>query len=261
MRHDGLMIPLYRLYERRLHAQLAARPLPRHVGLVMDGNRRWARQMGMDNPSLGHRFGAEHIDEVLGWCRELGIDDVTVYVASVDNLRKRDAGEVDHLLEVVESLVVERLTRPGSPWQVHIAGRLDVLPDSTAHALKLAEETTRDRATGAHITMAVGYDGRMEIVDALRSLLDDEARSGNTLRELAARVTDESIAARLYTAGRPDPDLIIRTSGERRLSGFLLWQSAHSELHFCDAHWPGFRRVDFLRALRDFTRRQRRFGR
>lgn len=227
----------------------------------MDGNRRWARQMGMDNPSIGHRFGAEHVDEVLGWCRELGIDNVTVYVASVDNLRKRDAAEVDYLLDVIESLVVERLARPDASWQVHLAGRLDVLPDSTAQALKLAEEVTRDCTTGAHITMAVGYDGRMEIVDALRSLLDDEARSGTTLRELAMRVTDESIAAYLYTAGRPDPDLIIRTSGERRLSGFLLWQSAHSELTFCDAYWPGFRRVDFLRALRDFARRQRRFGR
>ncbi len=255
------MLPLYRLYERWLRAQLTAGALPRHVGLVMDGNRRWARQMGMHNPSLGHRYGAEHVDEVLGWCRELGIANVTVYIASVDNLRKRDATEVEYLLDVIESLVIERLARPDSSWQVHPAGRIDVLPDSTAHALKLAEEVTRDCTTGAHITMAVGYDGRMEIVDALRPLLDDEARSGSTLREVAARVTDEAIAARLYTAGRPDPDLIIRTSGEQRLSGFLLWQSAHSELYFCDAYWPGFRRVDFLRALRDFTRRQRRFGR
>jgi short-chain Z-isoprenyl diphosphate synthase len=256
MRHEGIMVPLYRLYERRLRAQLATAALPRHVGLVMDGNRRWARQMGMDNPSLGHRYGAEHVDEVLGWCRELGIDDVTVYVASVDNLRKRDPAEVDYLLGVIESLVIERLARPDASWQVHLAGHLDVLPDSTVHALKLAEDVTRACTTGAHITMAVGYDGRMEIVDALRSLLDDEARSGTTLRELAARVTDESIAAHLYTAGRPDPDLIIRTSGERRLSGFLLWQSAQSELYFCDTYWPGFRRIDFLRAIRDFSGRK-----
>jgi short-chain Z-isoprenyl diphosphate synthase len=226
----------------------------------MDGNRRWARRMGMDDPNAGHRIGADHVGDVLDWCRELGIDHVTVYVASVDNLRKRDAAEIDNLLDVVECLPLERLARPGAAWQVHLAGRLDVLPDSTAHTLKLAEELTRDRTTGAHLTMAVGYDGRMEIVDALRSLLEQEARSGTTLRELAARITDESIAAHLYTAGRPDPELIIRTSGERRLSGFLLWQSAHSELYFCDAHWPGFRRVDFLRALREFTRRERRLG-
>jgi short-chain Z-isoprenyl diphosphate synthase len=261
MRHDGLVIPLYRLYERRLRAQLTSGALPRHVGLVMDGNRRWARRMGMSNPSLGHRYGAEHVDEVLGWCRELGINNVTVYLASIDNLLNRDPVEVAYLLDVIETLVIERLTGQDASWQVHLAGRLDVLPDSTVHALKLAEELTRDRTTGAHITMAVGYDGRMEIVDAVRSLLDDEARSGTSLAELAARVTDESIAAHLYTAGRPDLDLIIRTSGERRLSGFLLWQSAGSELYFCDAYWPGFRRVDFLRALRDFTRRKRRFGR
>jgi short-chain Z-isoprenyl diphosphate synthase len=145
-------------------------------------------------------------------------------------------------------------------WQVHLAGRLDVLPDSTVHALKLAEDRTSGCATGAHVTIAVGYDGRMEIIDALRALLDKEARSDTTLLELADRITDESIAAHLYTAGRPDPDLIIRTSGERRLSGFLLWQSVHSELYFCDLFWPGFRRVDFFRALREYGRRDRRYG-
>ncbi|MGH3586551.1 MAG: polyprenyl diphosphate synthase [Pseudonocardia sp.] len=250
MWHDGLMLPLHRLYERRLRAQLASRTLPRHVGLVMDGNRRWAREMGLRNPSLGHRYGAEHIDDVLGWCRELGITDVTIYVASVDNLRKRDPTEVDHLLDVLETLVLERLAGPDASWQVHLAGRPDVLPDSTAHALKLAEELTRHCTTGAHLTMAVGYDGRVEIVDA-------EARSGTTPAELAARVSDESIAAHLYGADRPDPELIIRTSGERRLSGFLLWQSARSELYFCEAYWPGFRRLDLLRALRDYTERRR----
>lgn len=255
MRYDALEKPLYRLYEHRLRAGLT---LPRHVGLVMDGNRRWARQMGLDDPNLGHRFGAEHIAEVLGWCHRLGIDHVTIYVASVDNLRKRGADEIDHLLSVVERLLADRLSGPGARWQVHAAGRLDVLPDSTAHALKLAEERTRECTTGAHLTVAIGYDGRMEIVDAVRSLLDAEARSGADLRDLATRITDETIAAHLHTAGRPDPDLIIRTSGERRLSGFLLWQSTRSELHFCDVNWPGFRRVDFLRALRDYTRRRRR---
>ncbi|MHA6629759.1 polyprenyl diphosphate synthase [Pseudonocardia sichuanensis] len=247
---------LRRLYERRLHHVVATvGRLPRHVGLVMDGNRRWARQMGMGNPSVGHRYGAEHVDEVLGWCRELGIDHVTVYVASLDNLRKRDATEVAYLLDVIEDVVAERLAAPGAAWQVHVAGRLDALPDSTAHALKLAEERTRHCSSGAHVTIAVGYDGRVEIVDALRSLLDAEARTGASLRDVAGRISDEAIAAHLYAAQLPPPDLIIRTSGERRLSGFLLWQSADAELYFCDAYWPAFRRVEFLRALRDYARR------
>ncbi|OZM83578.1 polyprenyl diphosphate synthase [Pseudonocardia sp. MH-G8] len=259
----GSFHPLLRqLYERRLHGVVTSGArLPRHVGLVMDGNRRWARQMGMGNPSVGHRYGAEHVDEVLGWCRELGIDHVTVYVASLDNLRKRDAAEVAYLLGVIEDVVAERLAAPGATWQVHLAGRLDALPDSTAHALKLAEEQTRHCDSGAHVTIAVGYDGRVEIVDALRALLDAEAGTGASLADVAARISDEAIAAHLYTAPRPPPDLIIRTSGERRLSGFLLWQSANAELFFCDTYWPAFRRVDFLRALRDYARRDRRFGR
>jgi short-chain Z-isoprenyl diphosphate synthase len=261
MRRDRSSSLIYRLYRRRLRADVAAGELPRHVGLVIDGNRRWARQTGLDEPGIGHRYGAEHIHEVLGWCRELGIDHVTIYLASIDNLNERDDAEIAHLLDVIEDVVTDRLARPDGSWRVHVAGRLDVLPDSTAHAFKLAVERTRDCDRGAHVTFAVGYDGRVEVVDALRSLLDAEARAGATLGEVAARITDEAIAAHLYTAGRPEPDLIIRTSGESRLSGFLLWQSAHAELYFCDTHWPDFREVDFLRALRDYGRRARRFGR
>lgn len=248
---------MYRLYERRLHRTVAGRGrVPQHIGLIIDGNRRWAREQGMANPSLGHRRGAEHIERVLGWCRELGVDHVTVYLASLDNLHKRNDAEVVYLLDVIENVVAEPLARPGSPWRVHLAGRLDALPDSTMNALKLAEERTRDRDTGLHVTMAIGYDGRTEIVDALRSLLDEEARAGADLTDVAARISDEAIAAHLYNRGRPEPDLIIRTSGEQRLSGFLLWQSAQAELHFCDAYWPDFRKVDFLRALRDYGRHQ-----
>jgi short-chain Z-isoprenyl diphosphate synthase len=246
---------LYAWYERRLAAALEGQALPRHVGLVMDGNRRWARQRGLSNPSVGHRYGAEHVDHVLRWCRELGIANVTIYVASIDNLRKRGDAEVQYLLEVVESVVLARLGQPGSEWRVRIAGQLDVLPASTANALKLAVEQTRDCATGASVTIAIGYDGRQEIVEALRSLLDAAARHGTSLTELAARIDDSAIAAHLYTAGQPDLDLIIRTSGEQRLSGFLLWQSARSDLYFCDVFWPAFRKVDFLRALRAYSRR------
>ncbi len=249
---------IYALYARRLRARLAGRPMPRHVALVMDGNRRWAAQMGMANPSVGHRHGGEHVEQVLSWCASLGIRHVSIFVASADNLRKRPAAEVDYLMQVIEDVVAERLARPSSRWRVHIAGRLDALPDSTAHALKLAADSSAEGDRDGELTIAIGYDGREEITDALRSLLDQRARAGITLAELAETVTASDIAAHLYTAGAPDPDLLIRTSGERRLSGFLIWQAAHCELQFCDVYWPAFRHVDFLRALRCYAASQNR---
>jgi short-chain Z-isoprenyl diphosphate synthase len=249
---------IYGLYARRLRAQVAKGPRPRHVALVVDGNRRWARQMGFDEVGIGHRYGAEHIEEVLGWCADAGIRHVTIFVASIDNLYKRPGPEVDYLLRVVEEVVADRVARPSGRWRVHLAGRLELLPDTTAHALKLAQDTTSDRDTDAHLTIAVGYDGRAELVDAVRALLEQEARAGTGIEELAEKLTAEDISVHLYTGGRPEPDLVIRTSGERRLSGFLIWQSAHSELHFCDVYWPGFRHIDFLRALRSYTARRSR---
>ncbi|WP_117211033.1 polyprenyl diphosphate synthase [Allorhizocola rhizosphaerae] len=246
----------HRLYAARLRARLTGAPFPRHVALVMDGNRRWARQMGLGDPKLGHRAGGEHLEHVLGWCAGMGIRHVSVFIASVDNMRKRDTDEVDHLMRVIEDVVAERLSRPGSPWQVHLAGRSDVLPDTTRHALKLAQEATRDRGTGFHVTVAIGYDGREEIAGAVRRLLEDAARTGATLDDVAQGLTAEGIAAHLDTGGHPEPDLVIRTSGERRMSGFLLWQTAHSELYFCDVYWPGFREIDFLRALRAYAARR-----
>lgn len=252
----GLIDVIRRMDERRLERFLRGRPRPEHVGIVMDGNRRWARQAGFADPRIGHRYGSEHVATLLGWCRGLGIRQVTVFVASTDNLVKRQSDEVMHLMQLVEDVVAEQLARPSSPWRVHLAGRLDVLPDSTAHALKDVAEVTRERPTDADVTIAIAYGGREEIVDAVRSLLEEQARAGVTARELAGRLTDADIAAHLYTAGRADPDLIIRTSGERRLSGFLIWQSTRSELHFCDSFWPGFRRIDLLRALRAYAERR-----
>jgi short-chain Z-isoprenyl diphosphate synthase len=251
---------IYRLYAKRLRSRLRPDLLPRHVAIVMDGNRRWARQQGFANPNVGHRYGGEHVGDVLDWCAGLGIRHVTVYVCSGDNLRKRDSDEVAHLMRVIEEVVAERLRRPEGRWRLHVAGRLDDLPASTRDALKRAVDETRDRPAPFELTIAIGYDGREEIVDAVRSLIDLQARLGVTAGELAERVRPEDIAAHLYTSGRPDPDLIIRTSGEIRLSGFLIWQAAYSELYFCDVYWPGFRYIDFLRALRSFARRRRRFG-
>ncbi|MFJ9773895.1 polyprenyl diphosphate synthase [Kitasatospora sp. NPDC101157] len=248
------------LYTRRLRRQVIAGPLPRHVGLIMDGNRRWARQMGMANPSLGHKVGAEHVEEVLSWCEALGIKHITVFVCSTENLQRRSDTEVAYLMRLIEQVVVNRLTRPDARRQVHLAGMTDALPDSTARALKEAVEATRTCTTGAHVTLAVGYDGRQEVVDAVRDLMYARAEAGASLTEAADALTVDDIAPHLYTAGQPDPDLVIRTSGEQRLSNFLLWQSAYSELYFCEAHWPAFREVDFLRAVRSFAARQRRYG-
>ncbi|MGF1429058.1 polyprenyl diphosphate synthase [Kitasatospora sp. LaBMicrA B282] len=257
--------PLYALYARRLRGQLkrarlnGAR-LPEHLGLIMDGNRRWARRLGLANPSLGHKYGAEHVEEVLSWCAAVGIRHVTVFVCSTENLQRRDDAEVAFLMGLIEEVVAEKLARPGGRWRVHLAGTLDVLPDSTAHALKRAVDATRDCATGAHLTLAIGYGGRQELIDAMRGLMTERAEAGDSLTDLAASLTAEDVARHLYTAGRPDPDLVIRTSGEQRMSNFLLWQSAYAELYFCDAYWPAFREVDFLRALRSFAARQRRYG-
>jgi short-chain Z-isoprenyl diphosphate synthase len=251
---------IYRLYARRLRRQLAGCPMPRHVGIIMDGNRRWARQQGMANPSIGHRYGAEHVENVLNWCEKAGIRHVTVFICSTENLANRGDAEVAFLMEVIEQIVVGKLSRDPT-WQVHLAGDLDMLPDTTAQALKRAVEASRDCTTGAHVTLAVGYGGRQEVIDAFRALLYEHAAGGTTLAELAETITADDIARHLYTAGQPDPDLVIRTSGEMRLSNFLLWQSAYSELYFCEAYWPAFREIDFLRALRSFAARQRRYGR
>ncbi|GAB3817358.1 polyprenyl diphosphate synthase [Kribbella italica] len=251
---------LYGMYKWRLRRQLAGKPRPRHVGLVMDGNRRWARGQGHANPSVGHRYGAMHVENALGWCENAGVQHVTVFVCSTENLVKRGNEEVLYLMKLIEEVVTTRLTEPGGRWQVHVAGLIDLLPDTTARALKDAVEATKDIATGNHVTLAIGYGGRQELVEAVRSLLESEARAGNDLDSLADTLEADDITKHLYTAGQPDPDLIIRTSGEQRMSNFLLWQSAYSELYFCDPYWPAFREIDFLRALRSYAARQRRRG-
>jgi short-chain Z-isoprenyl diphosphate synthase len=255
----GLRELAYAWYARRLSRQLARVPVPRHIALIMDGNRRWARQMGFDDPSVGHRYGGEHIEQVLDWCAQAGVSHVTIYFASADNLARRGSAEVSFLMEVAEHILADRLARPGGAWQIHLAGQLDLLPEQTALALKRAAEDTLGRHR--HLTVAIGYGGRAEVADAVRSLLTDAAAAGLGLRELAAGVSEDAIAAHLYTSGLPNPDLVIRTSGEQRLSDFLLWQTADSQLYFTDVYWPGFRHIDFLRALRSYAQRQRRAAR
>jgi short-chain Z-isoprenyl diphosphate synthase len=252
-----LRAAVYSVYERRLRRKLAGRPVPRHVAVMLDGNRRWARAAGLDNVNHGHVVGASHIDNLLAWCAEAGVQHVTLWLLSTDNLH-RDPAELGPLLQIIEN-VAEDLSAPEQPWCLNVVGALDLLPGPTAVALKAAAERASDKQ-GLTVNLAVGYGGRREIADAVRSLLQEHAQAGTSIEELAEIIDVEHIADHLYTKGQPDPDLVIRTSGEQRLSGFLLWQSAHSEFYFCDALWPDFRKIDFLRALRDFSERQRRFG-
>ena len=251
----GLRDPLYWLYEKRLERSLTSQEIPRHVGVVMDGNRRWAKSSGRGGAELGHRAGADKIFEVLRWCDEVGVQVVTLWMLSTDNL-SRGEDELGLLVRIIDKAIA-RLRDEG--WNTRRVGALDILPDSTARALKEAEEATSGNP-GLVVNVAVGYGGRREIADAVRSLLHDEADRGTSIQELAERLDIEDIARHLYTRGQPDPDLLIRTSGEQRLSGFMLWQSVHSEFYFCEAYWPAFRRVDFLRALRSYGARNRRFG-
>jgi short-chain Z-isoprenyl diphosphate synthase len=252
----GLRDLVYSAYERRLAAALPAGRIPRHVGVILDGNRRWAKAAGGQPPERGHQAGAEKIHELLGWCDDVGVGVVTLWLLSTDNLNRPPA-ELDPLLRIIER-TVQDLARAGR-WRVHPVGAVDLLPPETASVLKEAAAATSAYG-GVLVNVAVGYGGRREIADAVRSLLQEHAARGTPIEELAEVLSVEHIAEHLYTRGQPDPDLVIRTSGEQRLSGFLLWQSAHSEFHFCDAYWPDFRRVDFLRALRDYANRRRRFG-
>ena len=252
---------VYRVYERGLAREVVAGALPQHVGVILDGNRRYAAAKGLATPTCGHAAGAENIDRFLDWCIDLDIPYVTLWLLSTENLAREDeelAGLLRIIGDTVERIGSGRGGRDGV--RVTTVGALDLLPDEVRLRLKRAEEATahHDRM---RVQVAIGYGGRQEITDALRSLLRDRAASGASVEDIAASLSPEDIGDHLYTTGLPDPDLIIRTSGELRLSGFLMWQSAHAEYHFCDAYWPEFRRIDFLRALRDYQRRSRRFGR
>jgi short-chain Z-isoprenyl diphosphate synthase len=248
---------LYRLYERRLAGRLVGKPHPRHVAVMCDGNRRWARENGFDDVSHGHRMGALKIVEFLGWCALSDIELVTLYLLSTENLQ-RDPEELETLFAVITD-VVEEICAPGRDATVRVVGDLDGLPETTARRLSEAAARTEGR-TGVHVNVAVGYGGRQEIADAARKLLASKLAEGLDGAELVESITVAGIGEHLYTSGQPDPDLVIRTSGEQRLSGFLLWQSAYSEIWFTEVFWPEFRRIDFLRALRDYAARHRRFG-
>lgn len=246
---------LYSVYERRLARSLPMKNLPCHVGVILDGNRRWAKTFGA-SAATGHRRGADKILDLLTWCEEVGVEVVTLWMLSTDNL-EREQDELTDLLGIIEEAVA-RLAKDRR-WRINLLGALDLLPEDMVKRLEDLAAMTDD-VDGLHVNVAIGYGGRREIADAVKSLLLQQAEQGVTLAEMAERIDVDHISEHLYTKGQPDPDLVIRTSGEQRLSGFLLWQSAHSEFYFCEAFWPDFRRVDFLRAVRAYAARDRRLG-
>jgi short-chain Z-isoprenyl diphosphate synthase len=248
---------LYRLYANRLRRRLTPDVVPHHIAMMIDGNRRWARQLGFDSAAHGHRAGAAKMREFLEWCDDIGVRVVSLYLLSNDNVAKRDPTELADLIEIIAELA-EQLSHERD-WRVKHVGRAEIVSPELARVLTDVEARTRSH-TGLHVNLAVGYGGRGEIVDAVRSIIAQHDRDGGSLEELAASLTPEQIGEHLYTGGQPDPDLVIRTSGEQRLSDFLLWQSAHSEFYFVEALGPDLREVDFLRAVRDFAGRDRRFG-
>jgi len=252
---------LYPLYEQRLIRSLDLTKTPQHIGVILDGNRRWAKANptadGDVSTSRGHRAGANKIVALLDWCEEVNVKVVTLWLLSNDNL-KRPASELNPLLEIIGE-TVEELGHRGR-WEVRPMGSLELLPEELRTKLLSVAEKSRG-IEGVIVNVAIGYGGRKEIVDAVKNVISESARSGKSAQEIADALSVEDINKNLYTAGQPDPELVIRTSGEQRLGGFLLWQSHHSEFYFCEAYWPDFRRVDFLRALRSYALRERRFGR
>jgi short-chain Z-isoprenyl diphosphate synthase len=256
---DLVKQPLYSAYERRLLRSIPSDRLPRHVAIILDGHRRYARAEGLPDLETSYRAGMAKFEDFLEWCHQLAIPAVTGWLLSTENL-KRPADELEPYFDVLVDLFRRLPERANQlDFAVRFIGSLDLLPAALVEAAKRAEERT---PVGAHrLTIALGYGGRQEIVDACRELVNELVDEGVPLDAIGDRIDADALSSHLYTADLPDPDLVIRTSGESRLSGFLLWQSAYAEYLFEDVFWPAFRRVDFLRALREFARRDRRFGR
>ncbi|MER5766712.1 isoprenyl transferase [Streptomyces sp. NPDC001985] len=256
---DALRAALEAVYAKRLMAKVQKGQVPRHIGVMVDGNRRWAKSIGLDNPSDGHRVGGAKIPTLLKWCDAVGIESVTLFLLSDDNLN-RPEDEVSALVTIIDDTVTA-LAADGHPWPIKAIGALDLLPADLAARLKENSARTADRTGGVQVNVAVGYGGQREVADAVKSAIEEYLDSGQSLDDLAMNFDVDLISRHIYTAGQPPVDLIIRTSGEQRLSGFMLWQSVYAEIHFCECYWPDFRLLDFLRAMRSYSNRGRRFGR
>ncbi|WP_424216677.1 isoprenyl transferase (plasmid) [Streptomyces sp. BI20] len=244
------------VYVRRLSRKLEGAPRPAHVGIMLDGNRRWARGAGHSDPREGYRVGGAKVSAFLSWCVAARLEHVTLWMLSDDNLN-RPAEELEPLIAIIEDTVAKIAD---GPWEIEIIGALDLLPGDTAATLKQAAARTEGRG-GLKVDVAVGYGGRREIVDAVKAAFEAHMRDGGDPADLVETFDIRHISEHLYSSAGRDTDFIIRTSGEQRLSGFLLWQSTYAEVHFVEVLWPAFRQIDLLRALRAYAHRDRRYGR
>ena len=248
---------LYRLYEWYITRGLKPEKMPKHVAIIMDGNRRYSKLQGNMDVVKGHEIGVDTLEKVLDWSIELGIEIITVYAFSTENFNRPE-----HEVEGLMKLFVKNFKRLVDHEKIHrnevkvkVVGRTELIPKNVREAIKEAEDAT------AHynkrlFNIAIGYDGRLEIIDSFKKIIEQVQAGEITIDD----VDEDLVSANLYTEGLADPNLIIRTSGEERLSGFLLWQSSYSELYFCETLWPELRKVDFIRAIRSYQERERRFG-
>ena len=253
--------PFYKLYEKRLNSKSLNWDIPKHIGIIMDGNRRFAKQSGLLKVFDGHNLGAKKLMEVVNWSYDAGIPVITVWSFSLENFQ-RDSEEVENLFKLFEAKTLELIHHEdirNKKIRVRYIGRLEMLPASLQSAIAAVENATSgyEKCT---LNIAMAYGGREEITDGFKNFLLDQKKNGYSFEEAISHIDPSVIEPYLYTSGLPEPDLVIRTSGEIRLSGFLLWQSAYSEFYFCDIYWPAFRKIDFLRALRSYDQRKRRFG-
>lgn len=248
---------IYSLYEWYIMRHLDPEKMPKHIAIIMDGNRRYSKIQGNIDVVKGHEIGVDTLEKVLDWVIDLGIEIITVYAFSTENFHRKPH-EVDGLMKLFVKNFKRLVTHEkihNNEVKVNVVGRTELLPDEVKEAIRDAEEATKHYKKRV-FNLAIGYDGRLEIIDAVKKIYEKIDNGQLTINDL-----DENlISEHLYTAGIEDPNLIIRTSGEERLSGFLLWQSSYSELYFCDTLWPEFRKTDFLRAIRDYQARDRRFG-
>ena len=247
----------YSSYEKQLIKEIQSGPIPKHVAMIMDGNRRYAAEFLDGDGNEGHRKGEEKIEEMLEWCLDLDIKYVTVYALSAENF-KRDKDEIDFIMELSE----KALHRMADNKKIHekkvrinVFGDLSVLPDSVREAIRYAEEKTAEYED-FNFNVAMAYGGRQEIISAVRVIAKKVASNELDIED----ISEETFERHLYTSDIPDPDLVLRTSGEVRISNFLLWELAYSELYFTDVYWPGFRFIDLLRAIRAYQQRVRRYG-
>ena len=252
------MSGLYKVYARYLENEIKKDSAPNHVAIVLDGNRRWAKRH-LYLPRVGHDRGADRVEELIDWCNELGIKIITIYALSTENLQRKDE-ELEYLFDLIEERLEKLLVNPKLHrfrMNVRAIGRLELLPERITSVLKKLEETTNNY-DNIYLNIAIAYGGQTELVDAVRKVAD-MVKDGKLD---AKNIGKDEIESCLYTSHlpQPEPDMILRTSGEQRLSGFLIWQSAYSELVFMDVFWPEFRKIDLMRAIRTYQNRKRRYG-